>query len=200
MGLRTVGVMMGLLLMPATAQAAPHGLAWFVNGKPMTPFEAKQQTIAWGTLTLESPTLTATCRVAKAGYVFNHNPELEETEVTPRAETVLFQPYECKAPSCPTPHVTAFGVSGEPYPYPLDWTQVAAGTSSEEYVDHYEVKLTLECAGQSSEIAGAQTAKWMNGVTAAKPSKESFTGPIKGLTNVETYETSPVAVLTLGPM
>ena len=66
-------VLMACLLIPASAQAFTiHGLSWTQNGQQNRVGE-KKQAIAWGTLTIQTPNQTVTCRGAEAAKAVLHS-------------------------------------------------------------------------------------------------------------------------------
>jgi hypothetical protein len=184
---------------PLTFTYLTPQLTWIENASPIRA-GGKVPTIAWGTLTLESAPLTATCKVAEAANIIDRQPESEPTTTTAQAETVLFLPYQCSAVAggcTSSPRVIASG---------LPWSQVAEG-AEEQWGKVYEgVRLTLECPGESAELfTGGEATSWNNGTSAGRPSEaimrsSSLSGlTIKGRLKVVGYE-GPAPLVSLQPM
>ena len=65
----TVGFVAIMLAGASSAQAVTtHGISWTKNGSPIWPAQ-KQQMIGWGTLTIQTPNQTVTCRGAEAANI-----------------------------------------------------------------------------------------------------------------------------------
>jgi hypothetical protein len=200
------------------ANATPH---WYKNGTK-TPLGEKLQTIAWGTITLESSAGNVSCHSAQAANV-------ENTAGAAKQETVAFATWECKAA---TGECAVAGHEARMTPRGLPWpaTVMEEGVegSGEFRQETSGVELNDECwmgaiktgallfkTGPVLTETGTMDPQIKDGISGSRPSELLFTGEpghlyaeteakvaVKGTTKgslkMETYGTAiPIPLIAL---